>query len=140
MPITLGGETIIKWQQLYSLFQVGQIEYAQLTAEFVPFYLDKGVDEYQEIQRNRRRSVARDEQFVAGARAQALVSSESEAAKQWDRYRQLTTDRLLCRDLGAVLLEKRLNAGSVTNAVGPYDFSPAVIARVRARVREKETR
>lgn len=140
MPITLGGETIIKWQQLYSLFQVHQIDYAQLTAEFLPFYLSKGVDEYEEMQRNRRRSVARDEQFIAGMRALATAAGPSESAFEWMRYRQLASDRLMCRDLNAVLLEKRLNAGGIPQAPGPYDFAPEVLARVRARLGEKGTR
>ncbi len=140
MPITLGGETIIKWSQVYSLFQVGQIGYEALMAEFVPFYLNKGVVEYEEMQRSRRRGVAGDEQFMAGMRSQALLAPDAESLEEWNRYRRLTSDRLLTRDLGPVLMEKQLNAGRMPNATAPYDFSPEVIARVQARLKEKERR
>ena len=141
MPVTLGGETTIKWQQLYSLFQVRQIGYEDMTAQFEPFYLERGVNEFQEAQRNRRRGVAGDEQFLAGFRARAMLDPSNESESQWIKYRQMTTSRLMVRDLGAALLQKRLDEGSVTNAVGPYDLSPAVVARVRARIQRqgKET-
>jgi hypothetical protein len=39
-------------------------------------------------------------------------------------------------------LQTHLDEGVVTNAVGPYEFSPDVVARVRARLaaRDKEGR
>ena len=135
MPIdSLGGETSIKWQQLFALYQVNQIDYEQLTAEFLPFYLERGVRELEEANRNRRRGVARDEQFLAGFRQRAMADSGAQAVSRWIKYRQMTTERLLARDLGANLLQKRLDEGVVTNAVGPYEFSPETIARVRARL------
>ena len=139
MPVTLGGETIIKWQQLYSLFQVGQIGFEQLAAEFMPFYLANGVEEYQEMQRNRRRGVVRDEQFIAGLRSRTLRGGAGGDAA-WEQYRQITAARLLCRDLPAVLLERRLRAGSAPDAVGPYEFRPEVLDKVRARLRAREGR
>jgi raffinose/stachyose/melibiose transport system substrate-binding protein len=135
IPVTLGGETIIKWQQLYSLFQVHQIDYEAMTREFTAFYLEKGGGEYEEMQRNRRRSVARDEQFMTGCRAMAMAATGDEATDRWTKYRLLTSDRLIGRDLGQTLLINRLNAGPVTNALAPYEFSPAVIAKVRERIR-----
>lgn len=138
MPVTLGGETYIKWQQLYSLFQVHQIGFKELAREFVPFYLEKGETEYAEMRRNRRRGVARDEQFLAGFQAQAMMAEGDQARSRWIKYRQLASDRLIGRDLGESLLLAKLNQGTVTNSVGPYDFSPEVVARVRARVRAGE--
>ena len=63
-----------------------------------------------------------------------MAAEGTQAQSLWIKYRQFTVNRLVARDLGAALLQKRLDAGSATNAVGPYDFSPAVIARVRARL------
>lgn len=134
MPMTLGGETIIKWGQLYSLYQVHQISYEKLVAEFLPFYLEHGVGEYEELQRNRQRGVAREEQFLAGFQARALAAAGTEAESLWIKYRQLTAKRLMYQVLDPALLQKKLEEGPVTNAVGPYEFSPEVVARVRARL------
>ena len=138
MPVTLGGETIIKWQQLYSLFQVHQIGYEQLANEFAPFYLEHGQREYEEAQRNRRRGMARDEQFLAGFRARLMTAQGLEAQSLHVKYRQMTSSRLLVRGLGAALLQEKLNEGTVTNTVGPYEFTPEALARVRERLQSKE--
>jgi len=136
MPVdSLGGETSIRWQQLFALFQVNQIDYERMVAQYEPFYLERGAEELAEAIRNRRRSVARDEQFLAGVRELAMSASGAEAASRWIKYRQLTTGRLLARHLGTALLKKRLDEGRAANAVGPYEFSPDVIARVRERIR-----
>jgi raffinose/stachyose/melibiose transport system substrate-binding protein len=135
MPVTLGGETIIKWQQLYSLFQVNQLSYQELAAGFLPFYLEHGVAELAEMDRNRRRGMIRDEQLMAGIRALAANSAPDEAASRWIKYRQMTTVRLMSRDLNAALLQKTLDEGAVTHAVGPYEFSSEVVANVKRRLR-----
>ena len=143
MPVgDLGGETSIKWGQQFALFQVNQIGYEQMVAEFQPFYLARGTEELAEMQRNRRRAVAGDEQFVAGIRARALAEAGTNAVSMWMKYRGMTLGRLINRNLGAALLQMRLEEGVVTNAVGPYEFSPELVARVRARLAggDKEVR
>ncbi len=135
MPVDgLGGETGIKWQQQFALFQVNQIGYGQMVAEFLPFYLTRGTEELAEMRRNRRRAVAGDERFLAGMRERAMAGAGKEAVSRWIQYRAMTARRLLNRGLHAALLRKRLEEGVVTNAVGPYEFSPEVIARVRERM------
>ncbi len=134
MPVTLGGETIIKWQQLFSLFQVNQISYEALTAEFLPFYLEYGDREWLEMRRNVHRGLAKEDQFLMGMRAMAESAVGGEATTRWIKYRQMVGGRLFSRNLSSALLQNRLNTGPVPQAVGPYEFSPAVIAKVRARV------
>jgi len=134
MPVTLGGETIIKWQQLYSLYQVNQISYKDMADEFLPFYLEHGVQEWAEMNRNRRRGMARDEQLLAGVRVLAEKAAPGEAVSRWIKYRQMMTVRLMTRDLNAALLQKKLDEGVAAHAAGPYDFSPELIAKVRARL------
>lgn len=135
MPMSLGGETIIKWQQLTSLFMVNQINYPEMVAEFEPFYRGRGLGELKEARRNGRRGMIRDEQFMAGIRSMAALAPPREAPGRWIKYRLLAGNRLLYRDLGAGLLNRYLAQGVVTNAIGPYEFSPEVIAKVRERVR-----
>jgi len=134
MPITLGGETIIKWTQLSSLYQVNQIGYPQLTAEFLPFYLEHGEDEWAELYRNRRRGMVRDEQLIAGMRDMAGASPADASSTRWIKYRQLTTNRLINRDLNAAFLRNQLEAGGAGHVAVPYEFSPEVIAAVKARL------
>jgi raffinose/stachyose/melibiose transport system substrate-binding protein len=134
MPITLGGETIIKWAQLYSLYQVNQISYPQLTAEFLPYYLDHGEAEWTELRRNRRRGAIRDEQLLAGIRDVAGTTPSDPSATRWIKYRQLTTNRLLYRDLNAAYLRKQLHTAGTTNGLAPYAFSPEVVAEVKKRL------
>ncbi|MEI8243023.1 MAG: extracellular solute-binding protein [bacterium] len=134
MPVTLGGETIIKWQQLYALFQVQQIDYGTMTRAFGPFYLDKGVEEFAEMQRNRVRGLAGDEQFLAGVRARAMATRGEEAQSCWVKYRQLTGRRVLFSGLAPARLQNELAVGVATNAAGPYEFTPEALTRVRAQV------
>lgn len=135
MPVTLGGETGIKWQQLFSLFQVNQISYPALAAEFLPFYLEHGDSEWLEMRRNFHRGLAKEDQFLMGMRALAESSVGAEATTRWIKYRQMVASRLLSRNLSSALLQARLDAGAAPRAEGPYAFSPAVIATVRARLR-----
>jgi raffinose/stachyose/melibiose transport system substrate-binding protein len=138
MPMTLGGETIIKWQQLYALYQVNQISYTNLAERFLPFYLKQGPRELDEAWRNRRRAVVREEQVVMPVRVRCL---RDPTPASWVRYRQLTTGRLLLRDLHEAIVRQRLEAGAAeAGAPAPYDFSPAVRARVRARLLAEEGR
>ncbi len=134
MNTTLGGETIIKWQQVFTLFQIGQIDYAELVRDFKPFYLGKGTAELDEILRNRIRGMVRDEQFLAGYRAKVLAATGAERTSREIKYHQLMTARLVVRDLGAALIRKRLAEGESSTATAPYAFSPAVIEKVRARM------
>jgi hypothetical protein len=41
----------------------------------------------------------------------------------------------MSRDLNAALLQKTLDEGAVTHAVGPYEFSSEVVANVKRRLR-----
>jgi ABC-type glycerol-3-phosphate transport system substrate-binding protein len=134
MPIVLGGETIIRWSQLASLFQVNQISFEDLMSEFRPFYLKHSPKEYLEMRRNSRRAIVGDEQVIAGARAAARAATGAEAATRWQTYRSLVAGRLVTRDLGAANIDRMLKAGPAPNSPAPYDFSPAVINRVRARL------
>lgn len=133
MPVTLGGETIIRWQQLTSLFQVHQIGYEAMAADFLPFYLDRGPEEYREMRRNQRRGLARDEQFIAGIRSRTLAADDADT-NAWTRYRLLCSRRLICRDLTASLLDRRLLAEADSLRRDPYEPSPEALAKARERM------
>jgi hypothetical protein len=132
MPVTLGGETIIRWDQLFSLFQVNQISFDDLARRFVPFYLQHGAEEYLELQRNRQRALPRDEQLLVGLRARAMLAPPERQTIQWIKYRRLTAARALLRDPKYLLFQQRLETAEPVPK--PYEFSPEVVARVRARL------
>ena len=134
MPMTLGGDTNVKWQQLLALFLINQIDYPTLAAQYLAFYQDHAPPEFAEMQRNHQRVAIREEQLMAGLRARALLEDPQQATTTWFRYRQLETDRLLVRDLGPSLLAKLVSDGPVTNALDPYEITPAALANVRRQL------
>jgi len=134
MPMTLSGDTTVKWQQLLALFMINQIDYPTMTAQYLAYYRDHAPKEFEEIQRNNHRVMIREEQLMAGLRARAMLESPPTRTSAWIRYRQLETDRLLVRDLGPSFLAKFIADGPVTNAVDPYEISPAALANVRRQL------
>ncbi|MBI1337323.1 MAG: extracellular solute-binding protein [Phycisphaera sp.] len=133
----LGGETFIRWEQLMALFHVGQITYDQLRKQYEPFYLTKGVNELAENQRNRRRGVFRDDQFLAGFRARAMAATGDEREQLWLKYRQLASSRLVTRDLANSRLMALYNKGLNPDSPGPYEMTPELLERVRQHLKQK---
>ena len=63
---TIGGESFIKWSQLFSLYQINQISYDDMAAQFTQFYTTQGLEDFREFLRNRRRVQIQDEQLAVG--------------------------------------------------------------------------
>ena len=133
MPVSMGGDTVNKWNQITALFNIGQIDYPALTSEYRAYYLQHAPDEFAEFKRNVQRGLAGDEQFLAGVRARALTAT-NDNARLWVNYRNMATSRLLLRDLNMALINELLAEGPVTNAITPYEVRPAALAKVRARL------
>lgn len=136
-PVVLGGETAIRWGQLFSLFQVGKKDYDGMIEEYAPFYLSRGLQDYLEQQREWRRGMQRNEQFLAGIRAKALTSSGDEATSNWVKYRALTAQRQIWDEISHSRQMKLINLEVALPEVGPYEYSPAVLERIRQRVKEE---
>ena len=133
-PTVLGGETAIKWGQLFSLFQVGKIDYDGLIKEYRPFYLAKGQQDFDEAQREWRRNMQRNEQFLAGVRAKALSTEGDEALSNWVKYRALTSDRQVWDEINHNRQMKFVTEGKAPYKVGPYEYSDKVMAAIKARI------
>jgi raffinose/stachyose/melibiose transport system substrate-binding protein len=130
----LGGETWLKWMQLYSLYQVDQLSFDELRAQFEPFYKERGYQDFMEQQRDWRRGMHLDEEMLAGLRATALLGRGGEAESAWVKYRSLTGLRQVTPE---ILRSRQLNLiehGPRDAHVGPYDYSPAVLEKIRARL------
>ena len=134
MPMTLGGDTNVKWQQLLALFMINQIDYTSMTAQYLAYYRDHAPKEFEELERDNLRGTVREEQLMAGLRARAMLAPPTTSMAAWIRYRQLETDRLLMRDLRSSLLVKLISDGPVTNATDPYEISSAALANVRRQL------
>jgi raffinose/stachyose/melibiose transport system substrate-binding protein len=137
-PIWLGGETGIRWMQLYSLYQVNQISYDDFTGQFEPFYKEQGIKDFMEQQRDWRRGMHQNERFLAGIRAKALASQGEESESAWVKYRALTKDRQVWAELGHSRQMKLIERGPDQGAVGPYEYSPAVLAKIKERIRKEK--
>jgi len=133
-PVVIGGETAIRWGQLFSLFQVGKIDYDQFVEQYQSFYLEKGLDDYLEQQREWRRGMQRNEQFLASIRAKALMSSGDEATSNWVKYRALTAQRQIWSEIDHSRQLQFVRHNRRPSKVGPYEYSPEVLAKIKERL------
>jgi ABC-type glycerol-3-phosphate transport system substrate-binding protein len=133
----LGGETWLKWMQLYSLFQVNQLTFDELRDQYEPFYKERGYQDFMEQQRDWRRGMHLDEEMLAGLRASALLAGGTEAESAWVKYRSLTGLRQITPELLRSRQMHLIEHGPRDASVGPYDYSPAVLEKIRARLREE---
>jgi ABC-type glycerol-3-phosphate transport system substrate-binding protein len=95
---TIGGESFIKWSQLFSLYQINQISYEDMAAEFAQFFTTQGLEDFREFLRNRRRSQIQDEQLAVGLRSSAQLKEGKEAEAAWIKYRKVVVSRQLAAD------------------------------------------
>ena len=126
---TVGGETWLKWTQLYSLYQVGQISYEDLVNQYEPFYKEHGYQDFMEQQRDWRRGMQLDEQMLAGLRSEALLGN----AARWGKYRSLVGSRQVTPEINRARQIRLIENGPRDKTVGPYDYSPAVLKKIRGQ-------
>ncbi|MFH0881288.1 MAG: ABC transporter substrate-binding protein [Lentisphaerota bacterium] len=131
----LGGETATKWVQMSSLYQVNQISYEDMAKEFQPFYIKQGMKDFQEQQRDWRRGMVQNERFLSSIRARALMAQGDESTSAWVKYRALTTARQVWSELTHSRQIKLIEKGPDLTAVGPYEYSPEVMEKIRARIK-----
>ncbi|MBI4976496.1 MAG: extracellular solute-binding protein [Spirochaetes bacterium] len=86
--ISLGGESTIKWQQVYAMYQVGQMSYDDMCKDFVPYYLDRGYNDYMIVNKNWRRSIINDEKLQTMMRVKMFsATNEAKRAEYAAKYR-----------------------------------------------------
>ena len=137
LNLFLGGETWFRWLQLYSEFQVQQVTYEDMTAEFEPFYIEHGIMDFEESSKDWRRGMHRDELLLAGLRARGLMSSGDEARTQWIKYRALTSDRQISREVSQSRQNLLVSGELPLPENDPYGYSSAVLEKIRKRMEEK---
>lgn len=135
LNLFLGGETWLKWSQLYSLFQIGQISYQDMAQQFQPFYLERGLRDYQELQRDWQRGMVVNEQVLAGLRAAAMKPGiDTEKSRElWAKYRSLIRTRQLQAGIYHARQMHLVEQGPREGAVGPYEYTDAARAALSQR-------
>jgi raffinose/stachyose/melibiose transport system substrate-binding protein len=132
MNLLIGGETNIKFTQLYGLFQARQLGFDDFASQFESFYRDRGFRDFQELMRDQQRGLAANEAFLAGIRAKAMHGSGDDAASNWARYRALTFGRQIGPEITRIrhlrLIERGLEGRN-----GPYEYSKLALQNIRRR-------
>lgn len=152
---TLGGNTAVTWGQQYSLYQVNQISFEEFAKTYTPFYLKEGLKDFMEQQRDWRRGMQRNEQYLAGIRGRAILADQAAAAAQtpeekaaaeqeaesaWVRYRAITASRQIWDELNHARQLDLIRRDKLPEGfVGPYEYSSNVLAKIRARLRAEKT-
>lgn len=134
--VSLGGDTIVKWEQLDSLYQVGQIDYEQMAADYQAFYTGpKGLRDFLEIKRDSKRGRIRNEQLVTGLRARALLADSATAEGGWLKYRTMTAGRIVKPDLGQNRQMQMLaQAEAGEKLTGAYAYRPLARENLERRI------
>ena len=129
--LAIGGETLIRWQQLYALFQTGQITYDELVRQFEPFYLRTGELDFEDQQREWRRGLKAREATLADLRAKALLAPAGPAAQAaWVKYRYLLSKQITAEDSRADVV-RTVHAGPAAAPAAPYSYRPEALEAVR---------
>ncbi|MBQ7253001.1 MAG: carbohydrate ABC transporter substrate-binding protein [Kiritimatiellae bacterium] len=153
VSFTLGGNTSITWGQQYDLYKVNQVSFEDFAKNFTEYYIKNGRKDFIEQQKDWRRGMQRNEQYLAGIRARAILSDKAyresadegererlaqERESAWVRYRAITYARQLWNEINHARDMKRIEQTELPEGwVGPYEYSDKVIARIRERL-EKE--
>ena len=146
----LGGNTTVTWGQQFDLYKVNQATKKEFAEKFTKYYLENGLKDFLEQQRDWRRGIQRNEQYLAGIRGRAILADQraasatdpaekAEAAREaesaWVRYRAITASRQIWGELNHARQLRLVNQDALPDDfVGPYEYSPKVLAAVRDRL------
>ena len=128
----IGGESTVKWQQTYSLFQIGRLSYDDFAKQYTEFYKSaRARDDFQEQQRNWRRGNSLAERTLTTMRERARHAAPEERDDLWGAYVSNTkTSRIReeivrCRLYLCFLHPDRLSPNPVAT------YSPAALEAYR---------
>lgn len=149
----LGGNTTITWGQQLDLYKVNQVGKEKFAEDFTKYYLKHGLADFLEQQRDWRRGIQRNEQYLAGIRGRAILAdeeaattedpaereeAEKEAESAWVRYRAITSSRQIWGELNHARQLQLINKDEMPeDYVGPYEYSEKVKEKIRARLKSE---
>jgi len=132
----IGGETNIRWQQLYTLYQVGKISYDELADQFTACVQTRGLDDFREQQRDWQRAAVSAERFLAGLRIQAITDTDpATAAASHIRYTNQAVQRQILAEAQwrrqRSLVDDPARAKAFADDPGVYAYDAHAIANLR---------
>jgi raffinose/stachyose/melibiose transport system substrate-binding protein len=136
MDATLSGETSIRWTQLRTLFQAGQISYDEFAKQYTDFEMKRGPRAFDELAREWQRAYQIDEGIAASMRARALLGPPAEAPQAWVKYRSLLETQQIRLAIDHERKEALLRGIGVDDPA-PYEIRPAALQAARQAVVEK---
>ncbi|MBI4975955.1 MAG: extracellular solute-binding protein [Spirochaetes bacterium] len=131
----IGGESIIKWQQVYAMYQVGQMSFEEMRDEFTPYYIARGYKDYMQVNKNWRRSIMQDEKISSVFKVKAMLATdEKKREEHWEKYRYVKL-----RPMNSVIntsYDRALLKGAEDGTLkmkAAYEYSPEALARIKHR-------
>ena len=128
---TIGGESFIKWSQLFSLYQIEQISYEDMASEFTQFFTTQGLEDFREFLRNRRRTQIQDEHLAISLRASAQFKDGENAASDWVKYRHVVVSRQLAGDRTLLSAGRIFTDPEALAKESFYQYSAGALEKVR---------
>ena len=135
--LNLGGESFIRYQQLYTLFQVGQISYENFASQYHEFYMDRGMRDWYEVSKDWRRGMIGDERVILGLRERAHAEEGLLGQSLQAKYLNLIRDRLLQPESGFFYNERFVQEPVPPDMVGPYEYTERARENILRRAAEK---
>lgn len=131
----MGAETKIKYDQLYSLFLIGQIALDEFLDEYDAVYRDEGLYDFRELLDAGRNERGNSEKLLAQMRSKAQTAqSGAEAASDWSRYRQLMWQSQVLSEAVNAQIRRNLELGPVPGQKAPWDYTDFALDNVRKRI------
>jgi raffinose/stachyose/melibiose transport system substrate-binding protein len=132
MDPSIGPESLIKWEQMYSLYRIGQIGYREMAEEFSRFYLGReGRGDYAEFLRNMRRGQVQKAQFAVGLREKALEDGTASSAIKY----RVSIGSLALGEANVLRLNEAFTHPEQLGAQPPFRYSPTAIEQIRKQVK-----
>lgn len=129
-----GGEVTIKWEQLYTLYQLNQISVTDLSSEFEKFFLQKAPKNYKEDRmRDWKRSLLRNEHMLASLRYRARHGTSEEQDMNWIKYRTITWTRAISAEISQSRVSQWVEQGPEAHLKIPYEYSDHALENIRNR-------
>ncbi|MBE2178937.1 MAG: carbohydrate ABC transporter substrate-binding protein [Chthoniobacterales bacterium] len=122
------GNTFIKWNQLYTLHQIGQLSYEDLAHQFTAYYTTQGREDFREFLRNRRRAQLQDEQLLVGLRQSARAQTGT--ASDWIKYRTIVATRQADGDKTLLQQNRVFTEPEALARETFYQYSPAALENI----------
>ncbi len=137
---TIGAESVIRWSQLYSLYQIHQMSYEDMADQFTRFYATTGREDFREFLRNRRRAELQDEQLAVGLREAAKSNAGIGSQADWIKYRNMVVMRQMEGDKALITQGFVFTDPEALERQTFYKYTPKALDNIRKSVGAETTK